>query len=143
MNGGLFFKKISATHILSPNFWIILIVVVYLPLMQKRNKIWLFVCLLPIVIINFLGVSTFLHWQIERIHEEQEVLLEVGTAPLQTLTISCDDYYAAQTRTKEINWHGAMYDIARTEAIGDSIKIYYLQDEKEDELSTTSETTET
>ena len=102
--------------------------------MNNKNKIPLLLCLLPIIILNVLGTTSFLQWQIQRIHIDQDNFIQNNDIPLQTLTLSQADFQGAQTRKGEINWQGNMYDIAKTQSIQDSIIIYYIPDEQEDQI---------
>jgi len=93
------------------------------------------VLILAILLANSGGFYIYYIVHLQQIKSEmREGLHDLPDHKLEVLTLTPNEYKEAQVDDHEIKVNGKMYDIARTETLRGSVKIFCVHDEKEDDL---------
>lgn len=99
--------------------------------MKRAASIFLIV----IICLQVGGFYVYYSFRLSDIHREMRAQLRnLPADQLQQLVLSKKDYDAARVGGDEVRVDGRMYDIARLTVVGDSVHIYCLHDEAEDNL---------
>jgi hypothetical protein len=90
---------------------------------------------LLILLLNLLGSYVYFGVRTVQIHKEMRAeLREKDESELEKIVLSLKEFKKALVEEDELELNDRMYDIARTEIQGDSIIVYCLHDENEDNL---------
>jgi hypothetical protein len=88
-----------------------------------------------ILLVNASGFYIYYAVQLTRIREEmRQALKKLPDDQLQMLTLSKGEFKESKFDENEIRFNGKMYDIARVKFSRDSVLVYGLHDNKEDDL---------
>ncbi len=91
--------------------------------------------ILVILWINSAGFYLYYFVQMRQIRLEMKAKLRsLPPDQLEALVLSLTDFNCARVEEHEIRVDGRMYDIARTIMDGDSVRVFCIHDEKEDNL---------
>lgn len=99
---------------------------------MKRSASYIF---LFILLLNLVGGYLYFGVRMMHIHDKKRAELKTkDVSELEVITLSLKEFRKALVGDDEIELDDKMYDIARTEKKGDSIIVYCLHDEDEDNL---------
>jgi hypothetical protein len=103
----------------------------YLGKVKRAYAILIF----AILLMNTAGFYVYYAVQLQQIrYEMRQALKLLPDHALEVLTLSIAAYHEAKVEEYEVRVNGKMYDIARISISGDSVKIFCIHDEKEDNL---------
>lgn len=91
--------------------------------------------LFAILLVNTAGFYVYYFITLQRIHREMKAKLR--TLPEEELTrlvLSNEDYRKSLVEEDEIKVSGKMFDVGRTQVLKDSVIVFGVYDEKEDDL---------
>jgi hypothetical protein len=90
---------------------------------------------LLILLLNLVGGYVYFGVRLVQIHKEMRAeLRQKDDSELEKIVLPIKEYKKALVEDDEMELNDRMYDIARTEIKGDSIIVYCLHDENEDNL---------
>lgn len=93
------------------------------------------ILLLAILTVNAMGFYLYYALQLQKIHAEMREALKFSPEhELEVLELSHAGYKNAKVDDHEVRVKGKMYDIARIKVLKDSVVIFCVHDEKEDDL---------
>jgi hypothetical protein len=88
-----------------------------------------------LLLINGCGFYVYYIIQLGKIKSEMRQALKLlPAASLEKLTLSLQDYLRSKVEEHEIKVNGKMYDVARIKVSADSVAVFCIHDEKEDNL---------
>jgi hypothetical protein len=90
---------------------------------------------LSVFLAHFAGFYIYFFVQLKQVREEMRAQLKQMPADkLELIKLSISDFEKAKVEEHEIKVSGKMYDISRIEKVGDTLFVYCLHDEAEDNL---------
>lgn len=93
------------------------------------------ILLLTVFFLHFIGVYVYFVVKLSAIHREMKAQLQfLPEDQLERWQITRSEYESFKVDDHEISIAGKMYDIARVEQKGDSVIVFALHDEAEDNL---------
>lgn len=99
---------------------------------MKRFHAYIFLLILAI---NLVGGYLYFGIRIMHLHEEKRASLRMkDVSELEVITLSLEQFKSVLVEDDEMELNNKMYDIARTEVNDDTIIVYCLHDEDEDNL---------
>lgn len=91
--------------------------------------------LLIILLINGLGFYVFYALELKRIHDSSRELIKIlPDAQLTRIILSLEEYKDSKVGADELKLDEKMYDVARLEHKADSVIVYAMHDEEEENI---------
>jgi hypothetical protein len=93
------------------------------------------ISLLLFLFANLAGFYVYFYFRLEAIHKEMKAALRnLPEEKLQKISFSPTAYQQSKNEEGEIEWNGAMYDVAKIRVEDERVIVYALRDEAETNL---------
>lgn len=93
------------------------------------------ILLLTVFFLHFAGVYVYFVVKLSAIHREMKAQLQfLPEEQLEKIQLTRSEYESSKVDNHEVSLAGKMYDIARVEQRGDSVIVFAIHDEAEDNL---------
>lgn len=93
------------------------------------------ILLLSVFLLHFVGIYVYFVVKLSTIHREMNAQLQfLPEDQLERLQLTRSEYESSKVDDHEVSIAGKMYDIARVEWKGDSVIVFAIHDEAEDNL---------